>query len=379
MQRANDAQFGRHAAEGERLAIVSNGTDIPSRIDGALVRTPLVSVVVPAYNAAPYIGATLESVFAQTFRDLEVLVVNDGSPDTPDLEIALEARQSQIRYIRQENRGPGSARNAGIRSARGNYIAFLDSDDFWLPHHLAKQVEHLQADPSLQMVYANGLCLRGDVPVGILFDTSPQSLPIDLDCLLHERSTVITSSVVALRQALLNIGMFDEQLRRVEDYDLWLRLAQSGGRISFTREIQIGHRQANGLAADWKLMRRALIQVYEKHLAVGILNEQQARFVRQKIHSISMAIEFRDAKQALLEGQFSAALESVQKVQASDRSWKLDLAQIGLRRFPRLLQWLYSLRLRRLQRRFRDRNARSLKKAGFDGPGPETFGDPTLT
>ena len=310
------------------------GTDIPSGIDGTLVHAPLVSVVVPAYNAAPYIGATLESVFAQTFRDLEVLVVNDGSPDTPDLEIALEARQSQIRYIRQENRGPGSARNAGIRSARGNYIAFLDSDDFWLPHHLAKQVEHLQADPSLQMVYANGLCLRGDVPVGILFDTSPQSLPIDLDCLLHERSTVITSSVVALRQALLNIGMFDEQLRRVEDYDLWLRLAQSGGRISFTREIQIGHRQANGLAADWKLMRRALIQVYEKHLAVGILNEQQARFVRQKIHSISMAIEFRDAKQALLEGQFSAALESVQKVQASDRSWKLDLAQIGLRRFP---------------------------------------------
>jgi glycosyltransferase involved in cell wall biosynthesis len=338
-------------------------------------------VVIPAYNAATYIGATLESVFAQTFTDLEVLVVNDGSPDTPDLEIALEAWQARIRYIKQENRGPSSARNAGIRSARGKYVAFLDSDDFWLPHHLAKQVEYLQADSSVQMVYANGLYLRGDIPVGILFDTSPQSLPIDLDCLLHERSTVITSSVVVLRQALVNIGMFDEQFRRVEDYDLWLRLVQSGSRISFTRDIQIRHRQSNGLAANWKLMRRALIQVYEKHLALGTLNEQQARFVRQKIRSISMAIEFRDAKQALLEGQFSVALDSVQKVQASDPSWKLALAQIGLRRFPRLLQSLYNLHLRRLQRQYRDRSARSLKKAGFDGvaPNTETFGDPTLT
>jgi glycosyltransferase involved in cell wall biosynthesis len=360
---------------------VSNGTDISSRIEGALTRTRLVSVVVPAYNAAPYITATLESVFAQTFTDLEVLVVNDGSPDTADLEIALKPRQSQIRYIRQENRGPSSARNAGIRSARGKYVAFLDSDDFWLPHHLAKQVEHLEADPSLQMVYANGLLLRGNLPAGILFDGSPQSLPIDLDCLLQERSTVITSSVVALRQALVDIGMFDEQFRRVEDYDLWLRLVQSGGRISFTREIQIHHRQANGLAANWKLMRRALIQVYEKHLALATLNEQQARFVRQKIHSITMAIDFQDAKQALLDGQFSTALESVQKVQRSAPSWKVALAQIGLRRFPRLLRSLYRLHLKRLEQQYRERNARSLKKAGFDGlpPNTETFGDPTLT
>ena len=124
-------------------------------------------------------------------------------------------------------------------------------------------------------------------------------------------------------------------------------------------------------------MRRALIQVYEKHLALGTLNEQQAGFVRQKIHSICMAIDFQDAKQALLEGQFSAALESVQKVQTSNPSWKLALAQIGLRRFPRLLQSLYRIHLRRLQQQYRDRNARSLKKVGFDGlaPNTETFGD----
>lgn len=361
---------------------MSNGNDIPSGTQGAPTATLLVSVVIPAYNAAPYIATTLESVFAQTLNEYEILVVNDGSPDTPALEFALQAQQLRIRYIKQENRGPSAARNAGIRAARGQYIAFLDSDDLWLPQHLARQLEQLQADSSLHMVYANGLYLRGDVPIGILFDTSPQSLPIDLDCLLHERSTVITSSVVVLRQALLNVGMFDEQLRRCEDYDLWLRLVQSGARLSFTREIQIRHRQANGLAANWKLMRRALIQVYEKHLALGKLNDVQARFIRQKIRSISMAIEFRDAKQALLEGQFSAALESVKKVQASDPSLKLALAQLGLRRFPRLLQSMYRFHLRRLQRQYLDRSARSLKKAGFAPPAAvntETLEDATLT
>jgi len=360
---------------------VSNANDIPPRVNSAPPGAPLVSVVIPAYNAAPYIGSTLESVFAQTFTDYEVLVVNDGSPDTPALELALQGQQSRIRYLKQENRGPSSARNTGIRAAQGKYVAFLDSDDFWLPQHLGKQVARLQSNPSLQMVYANGLYLRGDIPVGILFDTSPQSLPIDLDCLLHERSTVITSSVLVLRQALMNVGMFDEQLRRVEDYDLWLRLVQSGARISFTREIQIRHRQSNGLAANWKLMRQALIQVYEKHLALGVLTGEQTRFVRQKIRSILIASEFRDAKQALLEGQFSAALDRVKTIQATDPSWKLAFAQIGLRRFPRLLQSLYRLHLRRLQRQYLDRGARSLKNAGFDGlsMNAEALGDPTLT
>jgi glycosyltransferase involved in cell wall biosynthesis len=360
---------------------VGNGKDIPSGIDGSPLGTPMVSVVIPAYNSAPYIASTLESVFAQTLTNYEVLVVNDGSPDTPALESGLQAQQSRIRYIKQENRGPSGARNAGIRAASGKYVAFLDSDDSWLPQHLAKQVAQLQADSSLQMVYANGLYLRGDVPVGILFDTLPQSLPIDLDCLLDERSTVLTSSVVVLRQALVNVGMFDEQLRRCEDYDLWLRLVQSGVGVSFTREIQIRHRQSNGLAASWKLMRRALIQVYEKHLSQGALNEEQVWFVRQKLRRLTMSLEFHDAKQALLDGQFSAALERLQKVQASDPSWKLAFAQVGLRRFPHLLQSLYRFHLRRVQRQYLDRGAHSLKKAGFDAlaANTETLGDPTLT
>ena len=331
------------------------------------MRAPLVSVVIPAYNAASYIRPTLDSVFAQTLPEYEVIVVNDGSPDTSGLERALEPLQSKIRYLNQANGGPSSARNTGIRAAVGKYVAFLDSDDLWLPHHLVKQVELLEADPSLQMIYANGVYLRGDSPVGILFDNSRQSLPINLDCLLQERSTVITSSTVVLRDALIKVGMFNEKLKRCEDYDLWLRLVQSGFRLSFTREIQIRHRQSNGLAANWELMRKALIRVYEKHLALGSLTASQAEFVRAKMRSIETAIDIRLTKQALLEGKFTDALQSLDRVQASDPSWKSAFAQIGLRRFPHVLQSAYRLYLRRAERQHLRRSSRALKDAGFDG------------
>src|SRR5262245_38133059 len=94
---------------------------------------PVVSVVIPAFQAGHEIGAALASVFAQTFRDFEVIVVNDGSPDVTELDVALAPYRSRIRYLAQRNKGPAAARNRGIREARGRYIAFLDADDEWWP------------------------------------------------------------------------------------------------------------------------------------------------------------------------------------------------------------------------------------------------------
>lgn len=357
---------------------MSNENDIPAR--NTVAERPLASVIIPAYNAAPYIGATLDAVFKQTFPDFEVLVINDGSPDTADLEHALGPYQTKIRYIRQENLGPSSARNAGIRAAVGKYVAFLDSDDFWLPQHLEKQVATLESNPQLQMVYANGIHLRGDTPIGILFESSPQSLPVDLDCLLHERSTIVTSSAVVLREAITKAGSFDEQLRRCEDYDLWLRLVQTGATVSYNRDIQIGHRQSNGLAANWELMRHALIQVYEKHLALGKLSAEQVRFLRNKIKTIATSIEFRHAKRALLDGDFPKALASVRSVQASAPNWKLGVMSIGLQSFPHALQALYRVYLQRAERQYRQRSQRALKNAGLEGVAldPNALPDPTL-
>jgi hypothetical protein len=345
--------------------VVGTQAQSHSPASGSPERMPLVSVVIPAYNAAAYIPSTLDSVFAQTLSDYEIIVVNDGSPDTPALENVLQSYFPKIRYIKQENRGPSNARNSGIQAARGKYVAFLDSDDLWFPNHLANQMAMFQSDPSLGLVYANGVQIKDDRPVGVSFDRTPQSFPVNFDSLLREQSTVNTSSAVVSREALVRAGLFDEQFRRCEDYDLWLRLAAAGVRMSFTREIQIAHRPANGLAASGDLMKQALIDVYRKTLATQKLSPEQTSVLRAKIAEISVAIQFERAKQFLLEGKFSEAVECIDRAQTITPLWKLRVAELGLRLSPHLLQCFYRAHLRRVERRKLTRREQALKMAGF--------------
>jgi glycosyltransferase involved in cell wall biosynthesis len=115
-----------------------------------------VSVVIPVYNCVEYTTAALDSVFAQTFTNFEVVLVNDGSPDTEMLEHLIAPYQDRIVYLKQENRGLSAARNTGIRAARGKYLAFLDSDDCWPPEYLAAQMKLFEETPSPDLVYSDG-------------------------------------------------------------------------------------------------------------------------------------------------------------------------------------------------------------------------------
>src|SRR5689334_8663586 len=118
---------------------------------------PLVSVIIPAYAASRHIGTALESVFSQTWTDFEVILVNDGSPDTAALEDAIDRFRPRLQYIEQPNQGAGGARNTGIRAARGDYLAFLDADDRWFPDFLREQMAYLQHQPACDLVYCNAL------------------------------------------------------------------------------------------------------------------------------------------------------------------------------------------------------------------------------
>jgi glycosyltransferase involved in cell wall biosynthesis len=326
--------------------------------------SPLVSVVIPAYNTAKYIPATLNSVVSQTFRDFEILVVNDGSPDTPQLELAIQPFGARIRYIKQTNRGPSSARNTGIREARGKYIAFLDSDDLWFPEHLANQVSALQKDPSLGLTYANGIHVEDETPVSTAFDRTPQQEPVTFEALLREDSTVSTSSTLALRRPLLEVGLFDEGFRRCEDFDLWLRLAHQGVRISFTRKIQIYHRLANGLAANSILMKRARAEVYAKAEKLPNLTESQRLTIRRKISEIKQEIEMENVKEPLLSGRYAEARQAAKQAARTASNWKLTAVVIGLRFFPSLVQKLYRFHLRRVTRQKRTESRKKMVEAG---------------
>ncbi|HTG85486.1 MAG TPA: glycosyltransferase family A protein, partial [Pyrinomonadaceae bacterium] len=197
----------------------------------------LVSVIIPAYNAAEFMGETLDSVFAQTFTDYEVIVINDGSSDTAALEQVLQRYPPNLRYIKQENQGAAAARNAGLRAAVGEFVAFLDGDDTWLPSFLQRQMELLNST-NADLVFGDAL-LFGDSPLDgrTFMQVDPPRGEVTAENLLAVRVTVLTSTVLSRKAPILDVGMFDVSLRRGQDFDLWLRLAKAGVRFAYTRDV----------------------------------------------------------------------------------------------------------------------------------------------
>ena len=335
----------------------------------------LVSVVIPAYLCAPYIAETLNSVFAQTFPNFEILVVNDGCPDTEELERILAPYLSSIRYIKQANGGPSAARNRGIQEARGKYVAFLDSDDLWMPNHLYHQVQLLEADPSLALVYSDSLLLKGDVPMARAFERTPQDLQVTFEALVAERCTIGTSTVVASRQAVLDAGGFEDRRRRSEDFDLWLRMAHRGAAMSYSDSVQVWHRAGNGLALDDNVMRQSQIDVYEKALLTLPITAAQAELLCDKTQEVQSRLQMETAKEALRQGQFAEALAAATQANLTLKSAKLSVVIAGLRIFPSAVQAMYGTYERLLERATNRRMARFRSNVyrAADKPGSQAF------
>lgn len=184
--------------------------------------TPTVSVIIPTYNRAPLVAEAVASVLAQTWTDYELLVVDDGSTDAT-LEVLAPFRD-RLRLLQQpENRGVSAARNRGAQEARGEWLAFLDSDDLWLPAKLARQLQWLAAHPGVQIAQTEEIWLRHGRRVNPKKQHRKQSGRIFLPSL--HLCLVSPSAVMLRRELFLQAGGFDESLPACEDYDLWLRLS----------------------------------------------------------------------------------------------------------------------------------------------------------
>jgi glycosyltransferase involved in cell wall biosynthesis len=234
-----------------------------------MIAAPDVSVIIPAYNTSRYIAATVQSVLAQTYTSCEVIVVNDGSPDTPAMERALAPFRDRIVYLVQENRGISVARNAALSVARGRYIALLDSDDAWEPNYLAVQVAALEADPGLAVVYSNAFFVGDHPHAGRTYmDVCPSSGPVTFQAVLTQRCQVFISALIR-RTALDRVGGFDPELRSVEDFDLWLRLLAAGERIGYHDRVLVRFLKRRGsLSSDPVWMAEHVLIVLDK-LAAG--------------------------------------------------------------------------------------------------------------
>ncbi|HWQ34200.1 MAG TPA: glycosyltransferase family A protein [Blastocatellia bacterium] len=307
---------------------------------------PVVSVIIPVYNSAEFIGETLASVFAQTFTEYEVIVINDGSPDTAELEVELRPFRDRIIYLEQENRGPAAARNLGIRRARGKYVALLDSDDVWMPEFLAEQLKILRGDSALDLVYADAL-LFGDSPLAgqTFMATSPSHGPVNFESLVNWQCVVLLSTVVARRQALIEAGLFDEDFWRCEDFDLWLRMAHRGLRIAYQTQLLGGHRcRRDSLSATSTRMLESEIEVLRKIERTLPLTSDRRRMLIAAKNRCQAAIDLERGKQHLLAGDYRHAREILSRSGTLRSTLKLRLALLGLRFAPGLLRRAYRLR-----------------------------------
>jgi glycosyltransferase involved in cell wall biosynthesis len=183
-------------------------------------KIPLVSVVVPTYNRGWVVKDAIESVFAQTFQNFELIVVDDGSTD--NTQAILSEFQDKILVIRQKNAGVSAARNQGVAAARGSLVAFLDSDDLWTPEKLAIQTDFFLLNPDIQICQTDEIWIRNGVRINPKKYHKKPSGDIYIPSL--SLCLVSPSAVMMDREFFKSMGGFDESLPACEDYDFWLRI-----------------------------------------------------------------------------------------------------------------------------------------------------------
>jgi glycosyltransferase involved in cell wall biosynthesis len=188
----------------------------------------VVSAVIPVFNCAEFLKRSIDSALAQTHRNMEVVVVDDGSTD--DSALVLASYLDSIKAVRQENAGPSEARNNGVRHASGNFLAFLDGDDLWDPRKTEIQLAALKAHPTAVAIYCDHRSIDAHDqvlgPTGAL--EHPRSSGRILEDLIRGQRIKSPSLVMVRRDAFEAVGGFDPVLRYSEDYDLWLKLAMRG-------------------------------------------------------------------------------------------------------------------------------------------------------
>jgi glycosyltransferase involved in cell wall biosynthesis len=305
---------------------------------------PVVSVIIPAYNAAPYIEETLDSVFAQTFRDYEVIVVNDGSPDTAELERVLLPYENQIVYIKQPNRGPAAARNTGMRRARGQYLAFLDSDDLWQADFLRVLLGFFEQRPRVDMACADCTYFGDPKWNGTSWQSlHPLAEPVTFEKLLPTHGGAFCSFVLLRRDTALKVGFFEEELMILEDYQYWLRLLYSGGQLAYVPNI-LGKRRIHpgSLTYSHDVVLSTAVRALETLNRYLSPQSAEAICVQREMQFVQSRHALREGRRRLEQRDYEGAREYFSKANRAVPSRKLRFVLLGLRWFPAWTRWTIS-------------------------------------
>jgi teichuronic acid biosynthesis glycosyltransferase TuaG len=264
---------------------------------------PLISIIMPAYNAEKYIAEAIRSVLDQTYQRWELIVIDDGSTDaTADVIHGFASSDSRVRYIFQHNRKLANARNAGIKQSRGELVAFLDSDDLWIREKLELQVKAFRENVA-DLVFSDGFIFSDN---NVIDENSTFAIEFGgfggaelfMDLMLSNRIPVL--SVLVRRKILDEVGGFDEDPRYwagCEDYDLWLSIARRGYRFYGLRERLVRYRVRNdSMCRQTAAMLKAELAVLEKHRRSLTEDQRKSKKLRERVACHALELYFLEAR-----------------------------------------------------------------------------------
>jgi GT2 family glycosyltransferase len=322
---------------------------------------PVVSVVTPAYNAARYLPETVDSVLAQTCSDLELILVDDGSTDdTLTVARRLAARDGRVQVVATPNGGPAAARNTALATARGEFIALLDSDDLISPQYLAKQIAVLDANPEASIVTANAINRGG----GATFDGKPywprttgiQRLT-PCDVIAQEDAVCILS--VFRRRVYETIGGFNPTFSGNEDYEFWLRAALAGFVILRNHEtLGVYRRHAGSLSSDEPRMLRGVLNVLRHTQSMLEELSPEGEALKRQIARFTRELPRAELRASLQRRDATATSRLLRSLAAERGGWMLAACARLASCWPQPLMWAY-----RLRRRLHDRTTAPARSA----------------
>ena len=262
-------------------------------------QAPLVSVIIPTFNRSRFVTEAVLSVFDQTYQPVEIIVVDDGSTD--DTAEVLAPYFQRIQYIHQPNQGVSVARNAGIKVATGELIAFLDGDDRWLPSKLALQVECLEKNRDVGLVHSNVSYFGTNDERGR--QTKGVTTTYERDCYaeLFLGNRITTSSVLVRRECLEKVGLFDEGIRKAstEDYDLWIRIARYFEFAYVPDPVVLYRVHPNNAINDFRTLIENERYVLEKSIEADprLIEKVGRRRVHQRLFDIYFSLGYGNFEQ----------------------------------------------------------------------------------
>ncbi len=240
-----------------------------------------VSVIIPTYNRAKVLGRAVESVLAQTYLHYELIIVDDGSTDETQALLESYSSYKNVKIVRTKNKGVSAARNLGIQLASGDWVAFLDSDDEWLPQKLELQMQYVSQNPNIQVVHGEEIWIRNGVRVNPMKKHQKSGGDIFNDATRF--CCMSPSTILIATPLLIQRGCFDESFPVCEDYDLWLRLSYDQ-KVGFIQDFIInkygGHEDQ--LSSKYHSMDYWRIRALKKVLSFP-LSEEQKRQVEFEI------------------------------------------------------------------------------------------------